>query len=319
VLTVCRRRGVTLTELLVVLALLGVVGGVISRVATGQQRSYRALAARTIAFGQVREGSEVLASELAGISPGAGDLYDGEMHDASIGFRSATGTYLLCGAPAGGTNTIDAVRVAWTSTLDDPPTTDGAVDPEAPGGGEIAAPHDPPSVGDSLWILDAGPGIDSADDRWRAHSITAVEPVRRPCAPAADSGETMAHRMTIVPAPSVSLAVHAPVRLFRRARYALYQSGDGGWYLGFSDCRPLVRNPACAPMQPVSGPYLPAATGASARSGLSFAYLDRTGAPTTDAELVAAIELALRASAGDARSPDTIVVRRIVAFRNAGR
>jgi prepilin-type N-terminal cleavage/methylation domain-containing protein len=314
---VCRPRGATLIELLVVLALLGIVGAAISRVATGQQRSYRVLAASTVALGQAREGSEVLASELAGIAPGGGDLYDGEMRDASIGFRSATGTWLLCGPPGSGANTIDAVRIASAMTSHGQPTADG--DAGLPGDGAIATSPDPPSVGDSLWIRDAGTDIDRADDQWRAHSITAVEPVRRPCPPAADTGETIAHRMTIAPAPSSSLAVHAPVRLFRRARYALYQSGDGGWYLGFSDCRPLVRSPACAPMQPVSGPYLPAATGASARSGLTFAYLDRTGAPTTDAEAVAAIELVLRASAGDARARDTIVVRRIVAFRNAGR
>ena len=318
-LTIGRSRGVSLIELLVVLALLGIAAGAISRIATSQQRAYRVLAAKTVALGQVREGSEVLASELAGISPGAGDIYDGEMHDASIAFRSAIGTYLLCAAPIGGTSTIDVVPVGPGVSAGAGASED-VVDTGDPAGSAVETPHDPPSVGDSLWIHDAGPDIGSADDHWRAHLITAVEGVRRRCAPSADSGETAAYRMSIVPVPASSLADHAPLRLFRRARYALYHSGDGGWYLGFSDCRPLVRNPPCASMQPVSGPYLPAATGASGGSGLTLAYLDRAGTPTTDPAAVAAIELVLRASAGDAgRSTDTIVGRRVIALRNARR
>jgi prepilin-type N-terminal cleavage/methylation domain-containing protein len=318
VLTVGRARGVSLIELLIVLALLGVAAGALSRIATHQQRSYRQVAARTAAHAQLREGNEVLASELAGISPGAGDIYDGEMHDGSIAFRSVIGTYLLCGAPAEGTNAIDAVRVESATTSGDQSNDD----PNAAAnlGGVIEALRESPSVGDSLWIHDTGSGIGGSDDQWRLHAITAVGAVRRRCPPAADSGETAGYRMTIVPGPSSTLAVHAPLRLFRRARYALYQSGDGNWYLGFSDCRPVVRNPPCSPMQPVSGPYLPAATGAAAPSGLTFVYLDRTRAPTTDPAAVAAIELVLRASTGETgTASDTIVVRRVIALRNTER
>ncbi len=298
-------RGMSLVELLIVLAVLGAAAGALSRIATRQQKAYRALAMRTLALAHLREGGEVLAAELAGLAPGAGDIYEGEMADASIGFRASLGTYLLCATPAEGTNQIDVMRLRATST---PRSSQGD-----------AAAVDRPAVGDSLWIYETGRDITGSGDRWTAHLITGAGEARGACAPALDTGDVAVARLTIVPALARPLAVYAPARVFRRARYALYRSSDGAWYLGFADCRPVVRNPPCAPLQPVSGPYLGYAPGRALRpSGLTLDYLDRNGVPTDDRLAVAAIEIVLRAAApAPDGSPDTAVARRVVALRNA--
>jgi len=298
-------RGLSLVELMIVLAVLGVAAGALSRIATRQQKTYRALALRTLALTQLREGGEVLAAELAGLAPGAGDIYEGEMADASIGFRASFGTYLLCARPAEGTSRIDVIRFRATGTPD--PSQADADD------------GDLPAAGDSLWIHESGREIAGAGDRWSAHLITGAGEGRGPCGPALDSGSVAVARLTIAPVLARPIAAYAPVRVFRRARFALYRSSDGAWYLGFRDCRPVVRNPPCAPLQPVSGPYLGHSPARALRpSGLTLGYLDRNGVPTDDRLAVAAIEIVLRAAApATDGSPDTSVSRHVVALRNA--
>jgi hypothetical protein len=104
-------------------------------------------------------------------------------------------------------------------------------------------------------------------------------------------------------------------------RYALYRSSDGLWYLGFSDCRPIVRSPPCTALQPVSGPYEPfAPDGARRASGLTFTYRDRGGSATDDPARVATIEISFRARANDAtRIESEVVERHTVALRNSRR
>jgi type II secretory pathway pseudopilin PulG len=278
---------VSLVELLVVIAVMGVAAGALSRVAVHQQRRYRELSVTVQARTQLRHGAELLANEFRGLSAVGGDIYPGEMHDASIAVRATIGSYLLCGRPSAGAVDVDV------TSLD-------------PGGSLDGAPA--PSPGDSAFLYDTGVAGGPSDDSWRAHLITAVTSVAVHCAPANDSNladestssvsPRRTYRLSVHPSPTSSLDPHAPVRLFRRVRYALYQSSDGEWYLGYSDCRPIVRAPPCATIQPVSGPYLPyAAPGSSKSSGLTFSYFDAEGLETTDPLLVARIEVTLRARA----------------------
>src|SRR6185437_198785 len=91
---------------------------------------------------------------------------------------------------------------------------------------------------------------------------------------------------------SSTVSVGAALRFFRRARYQLFQASDGLWYLGFFDCLP-TRTPACTSLEPVSGPYLPAAN--SGPSGLELTYYDATGAVTAVDSLVRRIGIVARA------------------------
>jgi len=286
------RHGVSLAELLVVIAVMGVAAGALSRVAVHQQRRYRELSATMQARAQLRHGAELLANEFRGLSAVGGDIYPGEMNDASIAVRATIGSYVLCRRRAPGAADVEV------TSLD-------------PGDSRDGAPA--PSPGDSAWLYDTGVALGPSDDSWRAHLITDVTPVAGPCAPADDStgvdestpkgasssvSPRKRYRLSVHPPPASSLDPHAPIRLFRRARYALYQSSDGEWYLGYSDCRPIVRAPPCATIQPVSGPYLPyAAPGSSRSSGLTFSYFDTAGVQTTNPLLVARIDMTLRARA----------------------
>lgn len=293
----------SLAEVVVVLVLLGVAAATVGRIGVEQQTHYRDFAARLQTRSRLREGSAVLGAELRGISPRAGDLYPGEMRDASVAFRSTVGTFALCEAAIAGASSIDV--------------TDLDADPDSMASG--SASDNAPSPGDSLWLYDSGAETGGADDRWLRFVVNGVTRVRRSCASDAASDQRDAFRLALSPAVRGITEPHAPVGLFRRVRYALYESSDGLWYLGFSDCRPVVRNPPCAALQPISGPYEPySPTDGGARSGLTLTYLDRDGFPTTDPLAVARIGIVLRAKASDAtRLAWDAVESQTIALRNA--
>ena len=298
-----RKNGLSLAEVVVVLAVLGVAAATVGRIGVGQQTHYRDFAARMQTRSTLREGSAVLAAELRGVSPLAGDLYPGEMRDASVAFRSTIGTFALCEAAIAGASAIDVTDL------------DAGADSTIGGDtGDTA-----PSPGDSLWLYDSGAEMDGADDRWLRFVVTAVTRLVRPCDPDAAAAERDVFRLALAPTVQAATEPHAPVRLFRRARYALYESSDGLWYLGFSDCRPIVRNPPCAALQPISGPYEPyRPPDSGAPSGLTLTWLDRDGTPTTDPLAVARIGIVLRARAsGAGRREWQAADSQIIALRNA--
>ena len=306
-LTRRRRSGVSLIELIVVLAIVGVAAGAVTRIGTHQQRQYGNMAARALAIGQLREGTSVLAAELAGLAPAAGDIHDGGLGRAAIAFRAPRATLVLCGAaePATGHLTVADVRAA--------------VDPAGRDQNVFDA-DDALAAGDSILLYDATADSSGAPlgEAWRAHVVATATHVRQPCL-TGDSVHVPAIRATIAPPIDRPLDAHAPARAFRAVRYALYRGADNRWYLGFSDCRPLVRTPACTPMQPVAGPYLPT-TGASSPlgGGLQFEYLDADGTVTEDRFAVAAVRLTLRANAALPGAPDdTVAVTRTIGFRNS--
>ena len=240
----------------------------------------------------------LLSTELRDIAPAAGDLYPGELRDASIAFRAGLGSFVLCAPAVGGTHVLDVMDSMMES------------DP--------SAATDPPSVGDSLWIYDAGPTSAGADDRWIAALIDAVSHVTRSCASDLPTTTRGVARLSLTaPVPPITES-HAPVRIFRRVRYALYASSDGSWYLGFSDCRPIARTPACSTLQPISGPYEAHRPADPGRSGLVLTYRDRVGAPTSDPLAVARIDIVLRAQPeATGRAPWDAVERQSILLRNA--
>ena len=297
-------HGLSLVEVIVVLALLGIGAAAVGRISVGQQTRFRDLAGRTRARSGLREGAAVLVAELRGLAVGGGDLDAADMGRASIAFRSTIGSYVLCEAPPRDARIIDVVELA--NIHGEPPS------------GEIRDVN-APSAGDSALLYDSGEDQRINDDRWKALLITGVAKVQRTC-PSLSGGRTHdVFRLELATPVSSSTEPHAPVRAFRRVRYALYRSSDALWYLGFSDCRPIVRSPPCTALQPVSGPYEPfAPEGARRESGLTFTYRDRGGAVTVDPSRVASVEIAFRARANDAtRLASDVVERHTVALRNS--
>jgi hypothetical protein len=296
---------VSLAEVIVVLAVLGIAAAAVGRIAVGQGEHYRDFAASTQTRSGLREGAAVLAAELRGVAPVAGDLYPGEMRDASIAFRSTTGTFELCEPAPAGASTIDVIDL------------NAETDSTAPRG----AGDSGPAPGDSLWLYDSGAETGGADDRWRPNLVVAIAALRRACTGGASAELRDADRLSLSHPVAGTTEPHAPTRLFRRVRYALYQSSDGLWYLGFSDCRPVVRTPPCATLQPVSGPYEPyAAPGARARSGLTLSYFDRNGLVTADPVAVARLAMTFRGRANAAgRLAWDAAESRVITLRNAER
>jgi prepilin-type N-terminal cleavage/methylation domain-containing protein len=260
------RNAFTLVELVVVVTLLGTLMAAVLGVVLRQQRFYGAASEVISTHDNLRQGVDVLESELRGLTPSDGDIYT--MSASSIEFRAAGGASVVC--------TIDPSR----TTLTIPPST---VHSRQPLTTWIAAPV----RGDSVLILDPGTDPGPDDDRWTKRTL--IEDVAATGSCPASSGFTATGAEA---AAAWTLRLDAPLdttvtpggalRFFRRARYELYRAGDGLWYLGYSDCLP-VRSPPCGVVQPVSGPY--------SAGGVHFDFLDSLGAATADPARVARVDV----------------------------
>jgi prepilin-type N-terminal cleavage/methylation domain-containing protein len=308
-------RGFTLAELLVSLVVVGLVVGAVMGVLARQQRFYGSAADVMDTRGRLRQALAVLPSDLRALSSSdtlsgganTGDIY--LWNDHALEFRSVTGSSVVCWLPA----------VAPLTTLRLPPLALPNV---------LTAWQTTPAVGDSLLVFD------NSAIRWRVYAITAIAPVTGAAGCPTGAGQFLtaaqgalsSYSVTVSPALNATLAVGAPVRVFRRAHYELYQETDGRWYLGFFDClSTYVPASHCGSLSPVSGPYLPYSA-TPGQSGLLFTYYDSTGAvldpATTQARNVARIDLTVRAQtqavslSGGARAPANDTTRYIVGLRN---
>jgi hypothetical protein len=79
-----------------------------------------------------------------------------------------------------------------------------------------------------------------------------------------------------------------PVRITRPLRYSLYRASDSQWYFGERDWSGASGR--FNTIQPIAGPFLPAASG-----GLAFAYFDSAGAvlptPVPDTRAIALVRV----------------------------
>lgn len=270
------RRGFTLVELLVAMVLLAIVAGGMMSIIVRQQQFYSGSAGVLETRGSVRDGMAMLTSDLRSLSPPHGDLYS--MGRTFIDFRLATGAAITC--------TINVNRRSVTV----PPLVLAS-------NAGLTSWISSPQSGDSVLVYDADTSVGAADDKWDSAQVSAAATASATCPTTsgftATSGE--ASSGWLIPLNDTltsTVKVGAALRFFRHARYQLFQASDGLWYLGFYDCL-ASRSPACTSLQPVSGPYLPAAN--SGPSGLELTYFDATGAATTTPSLVRRIGIVTRA------------------------
>jgi prepilin-type N-terminal cleavage/methylation domain-containing protein len=279
------RRGVTLAELLIALTLLALIGSACVASVVRHSRSGRASVEIAELRDQLRDGAAILTADLASISAPGGDIYPGGMGKSSLEFRATVGSSVACATAATSvalppnTAHTDGRRFTFMSRRVDP--------------------------GHGLMILDEGASPAASDDIWLVRTVTAVSTPLNPCvgSPFSTASEaTLRGYLLSVDVPlSATVAAGAPVRIVERARYALYQSGDNRWYLGY--CSSASMATACAVLQPVSGPYSPANPDqASGLSGLDLFYHDADGAPTADPLRVARIDVVFRAASAGALS-----------------
>lgn len=294
------RFGFTLVELLVTLALLGVVGTIVSRMMIDQQRFFQRTNEQMGVRRELRTAMNMLPSDLRSISSVGGDI---QAFDAtSITFRSTTGAAIICAK----TN---------ASTLDFPPLSAART--------TLTSWYTTPEAGDTLYAFRAD-SMGAGGDSWTAHRITAVYSDPSYCPGSAftdlvlDAGKRR-WRMTVTPPVADSVKVGAAVRFGRTTKYSFVAGASGKYYLGRSE----YAGGAWTANTPIAGPFT--TPNASGTGGIRFVMYDSVGAVVAaggNAASISRIDLTLRGeglssskSVGGQLAPkDSIAFR--IALRN---
>lgn len=289
--------GFTLIEVIAAVALTALVGSTLLITLRRQQRFYSSAAEMMMVRGQLRDGADVLTADLRGAAVARYGLP--LMADTAVELFTTIGASVVCTAPSSRTLFLPPASLAsnavLTSLLASPDTGDVVLIYVMPAG-----------------VPDSGRWLELRIAAFGSRSLATSCPSATGFTSVADAAaKRSGYGLTLTTDPPPSLRKGAPVRFLRRARYSLYRSSDGNWYLGYRRCN-ATGPPFCATIQPVSGPYLPFKSGALTGGGLAFRYFDSDGRELTDAALsplVARIDVVLRgetvravALAGDALS-----------------
>ncbi len=293
-----RRRGFTLTELIITLALLGVVGTVVARLMMDQQRFYQTTNEKLRIRRELRTALSTVPADLRSISSVGGDI--SSFNDRQITFRSTYGTAIICAKPT-------------ATTLDLPPTDMART--------TLATWYTPPAVGDTIFAFRTD-SMGAGGDSWTAHRITGVSQnlAYCPASPYLDAALDAAKvrwRITVTPAVADSVKVGAPIRLVRSTKYELVAGVSDDFYIGRAEYLAGVWGAST----PIAGPFTPPAVTGQA-GGLQFTMQDSLGAvinPGGNASSISRIDVRLRgrgtSSAGVTKAPmDSLVLR--IALRN---
>ena len=261
------RRGFSLIELMVILALSSIVIGGLTSVLVRQQRFYRGTADLIETRSQIRQAAGIIPSDLRGVSTIGGDIL--EVSDTSMIFWATIGQAVACVAVPGAYEiSIPPLVLANNNTLASFTMT--------------------PSAGDTVYVYHDGLTEAASDDDWIAYGITGPPTTSTlPCAELTGNLDLSTERYSFpLSAPlGANLSVGTPLRFLRRTRYTLFQAQDDSWYLGY--CSPdCVGDP-----QPIAGPFLP---GNGANSGVSFSYQDAAGAATTVPANIVQVSIVVR-------------------------
>jgi type II secretory pathway pseudopilin PulG len=261
------RRGFSLVELMVILALSSIVLGGLTSVLVRQQRFYRGTADLIETRSQIRQAAGIIPSDLRGVSTIGGDIL--EVSDTSMIFWATIGQAVACVAVPGAYEiSIPPLVLANNNTLASFTMT--------------------PSAGDTVYVYHDGDTEAASDDEWIAYGITGPPTTSTlPCGELTGNANLLTERYSfpLIEPLGANLRVGTPLRFLRRTRYTLFQAQDDSWYLGYC-------SPDCdGDPQPIAGPFLP---GGGANSGVSFSYLDAAGAATAVPANIAQVSIVVR-------------------------
>lgn len=291
-----RRPAFSLPEILVSIAIAGVITGAIVTTLIRQQRFYVAANEILGVRAQLRDAADVLASDIRGAAVASYGVP--LMSDSAIEIYTSIGTSIACAAPSGLSIGLAPSVLAngntLTSLLATPDTADLASIYTIPGG----------NIDSAKWETRRIAGFSS-----RALSSTCASSTGFTTLADASAGAT-GYQLTLASATATSPRKGAPIRFIRRSRYSIYKSSDGLWYLGYRRCN-VSGPPSCAAIQPLSGPYRPYGKRGNG-SGLFFRYFNAAGveiAPGSNGQDLARVDIVLRgesarrvALAGDAQN-----------------
>jgi len=206
------------------------------------------------------------------------------MTDTALELFTTLGTSVLCSTPSGPTLFLPPATLSsgavLTSLLASPDTGDLAL--------VLSLPNLRP---------DSAHWIESRISAFAARSLATSCPATSGFTSALDAASgRMGYAVTLSAELPPEVRKGAPIRFMRRARYSLYRSSDGAWYLGYRRCNAIGKS-VCSTIQPVSGPYLAYSRGGTGSSGLAFRYFATNGNELFDAALspaLAKIDVVLR-------------------------
>jgi hypothetical protein len=247
-----------------------------------QERFYASATQMIRLRSQLRDAADVLVADIRGAAVSRYGL--ALMTDTAVELFTTLGNSVICATPAGRTLFLAPSTLA--------------------SGGVLTSLVASPDTGD-LALLYSLPGGNPDSARWIESRISAfsTRSLATSCPPStgftsgvdAAAGRT-GYALTLLANPPPDVRRGAPVRFIRRARYSLYRSSDGDWYLGYRRCNAIGPS-TCGTIQPVSGPYLPFARTGTSSSGIAFRYFDTGEAELFDASLsmnVTRVDVVLR-------------------------
>ncbi|MDQ6717232.1 MAG: hypothetical protein M3Z17_02665 [Gemmatimonadota bacterium] len=261
-------------EIVAVIGLSALVGGLVSATLSSQQRWYRATSESLDVRRSVRDAALILSEEIRGAAPRDTIRL---MADSAIELFSGLGTSVACGSVGAADVALaptNSLALGFTSWL--------AV----------------PDTGDLALIYRSVSGAPGAWERYRIRGVStrsAASVCTATSGLAGAGGSTFSYVLTLLPSPP-PISSGSPVRFIRRGRYSLYKSSDGKWYLGYRRCN-AVGVSVCGSIQPLSG-YYRSYSSDTTRTGVLFRYLDVSGVQLTagaDPLRVTRIEIVARA------------------------
>lgn len=251
------RPGRTLAELLVTLAVSGILFALLTAAFIAHERLVSGSTAISEARGQVRQAHYIVPAILRAASLPGGDIH--AVHDTLVELDYPIASAIVCAAslPARLVLAPDSIAI----------------------GQRLASWIHVPRAGDLAHVFDPGALPGTSDDRWRVAAVSGVAPLPNGCAgaPLLDPVADASHQAHIVslsawvgPVPA-AIPLGAVVHFTQRTRLLLYAS-SGNNFLGASDFDPTLGR--WSVVQPVSGPY----AGRAGAPGLQFLLLDSVGA-----------------------------------------
>ena len=246
------RSGFTIVEILAALVVSLVIVAGVYQLLIGQNHLYMKQNAIMDVRSSLRATASLLAWEFRQASAADSDLY--AIADNSVTLRSIRGSGFICDTHP----SLPRVGV-WGATGDFETT----------------------AVDSALVFAIGAKGLQ--DDSWHVWALTAKLTPSGGGVPTCDSWSgTPATDLVLAYVGSTdSLHTGAPIRMFRKTEYGLYEDG-GRWWLGRK-----VGN--AASFEKLNGPLLQPAD-----SGLVFIYYDADGNATADRAQVAMVDIVLR-------------------------
>jgi prepilin-type N-terminal cleavage/methylation domain-containing protein len=312
------RRGFTLTELMIVVVLVGVIGTALTLLLIRQQRFHRAVVSITDSRARMRDVSTILPTDLRSISTSSDDILD--IGTSYIQFRAFMGTAIVC-------------NFASATVIELPPKTLAS-------GDVLTAWINPPAPGDVAYIYDDGTQGGNVDDTWVPFAITDTvsstnsawcSTALSPAYTATADNAARRYRITLASAPNQAQVERgAVIRFAKEVRYSAYQASDDQWYVGYQTCTPNAdpTEPGdCSAEEMLAGPILPA-TSDTTTSGLFFVYYNKAGTRLTAlsaTDTIARVSVGIRTTSESLRQATSTALRSVtggdslrfvVGFRN---